>query len=388
MFKRQADVFLDKIENDRIHHNTFTDPEYSSRYHRIELKPDKENSNIRGNIQFKGKGVNPMPFVPADKAHRDENCKEITDIQCYGLRRRLNAIHCDKLVIGVSGGLDSTLALLVACRTFDMMGLSRNGISGITMPGLATTSKTRNNAWKLMDLLGVTALEIPIGKAVDQHFSDIGQDPERHDAAFENSQARERTQILMDYANKIGGIVLGTGDLSELALGWCTYNGDHMSMYGINASVPKTLVKHLVEWFADRCDNPEVSEVLRDIIDTPISPELIPSSSKDDIAQKTEDLVGPYELHDFFLYNMLRHSFSPSKIYYLAKEAFRERYDSETILKWMKNFYRRFFSQQFKRSCMPDGPKVGSVCLSPRGDWRMPSDALASIWLNDLDSIV
>ena len=382
-----ADVDLNKIANDRLNQNTFTSPETTDKFLNIYLNSEPEDKSDK-EILLIPKNPERHPFVPSDPIHRNENCTEIISIQCHGLATRLRAINCRTLVVGVSGGLDSTLALLVACRTFDLLKLPRTGIIGITMPGLATTSKTRNNAWKLMELLGITTLEIPIGKAVAQHFSDIGQDPKVYDATYENSQARERTQILMDYANKTGGIVLGTGDLSELALGWCTYNGDQMSMYGVNASVPKTLVKYLVEWFADRSANPEEADVLRDIIATPISPELVPSDSDaDDIAQKTEDLVGPYELHDFFLYHILRNSFSPKKIFYLAKEAFKGEYNASTILKWLKNFYRRFFNQQFKRSCMPDGPKVGSVCLSPRGDWRMPSDALSAMWLEELEEL-
>lgn len=387
----KADIDLDKIENDRLRYNTFSDPTLSTDF--IFVSPDDSHEppsqdDNETDICLLGKEIERYPFVPSDISHRDENCTEIISIQCHGLKQRLEAINCNKVIIGVSGGLDSTLALLLARRTFDLMGLSPEGITGITMPGLATTSKTHNNAWELMKLLKITALEIPIKKAVDQHFSDIGQDPDLHDAAFENSQARERTQILMDYANKVGGIVLGTGDLSELALGWCTYNGDHMSMYGINSSVPKTLVKHLVEWFAARTDNSKIKDVLVDIINTPISPELVPpSNGEDSIVQKTEDLVGPYKLHDFFLFHMLRHSFTPRKIFLLACEAFKEEYDKQTILKWLRNFYHRFFSQQFKRSCMPDGPKVGSVCLSPRGDWRMPSDASSSLWKRQLEEM-
>lgn len=399
----KADVDLDKIHHERQRCNTFYSQEVLIGYlaERVpthfswESDEDMDLELTSKNYvatdpeyELTGRTIDPHPFVPSDIEHRNENCTEIINIQCIGLRRRLKAINCHTLVIGVSGGLDSTLALLVACRTFDMMGISRKGIQAITMPGLATTSRTRSNAWKLMELLGVTCLEIPIGPAVAQHFSDIGQDPEKHDAAYENSQARERTQILMDYANKCGGIVLGTGDLSELALGWCTYNGDHMSMYAVNTSVPKTLVKHLVEWFADRETNKEISSILLDIINTPISPELVPSDDDaDTIAQKTEDLVGPYELHDFFLFHTLRNGFTPRKIFLLARKAFENKYDDATLLKWERNFYRRFFSQQFKRSCMPDGPKVGSVCLSPRGDWRMPSDASSSYWLGEVEKL-
>ena len=311
-----------------------------------------------------------------------------------GLATRLAHINCKTAVIGISGGLDSTLALLVAVLAFDKLGWDRKRIIGITMPGLGTTVRTKSNAQDLMETLGVTAREIPIGKAVAQHFADIGQDPNLTDVTYENSQARERTQILMDVANKEGGIVIGTGDLSELALGWATYNGDHISMYGVNASIPKTLVKYLVGWAADNhfnenCCNAQrsVREILLDIIDTPISPELKPADNNGEIAQKTEDLVGPYELHDFFLYNMFRFGYAPSKIYFLARKAFGGIYDDSVILKWLKTFISRFFGQQFKRSCLPDGPKVGSVSLSPRGDWRMPSDAWKTMFLKDLENI-
>ncbi len=299
----------------------------------------------------------------------------------------MKATHCRNLVIGISGGLDSTLALLVAARTFDMLGYSREGIHSITMPGFGTTDRTYNNALTLMRTLGTSVREIGIAEAVRQHFSDIGHDMELHDVTYENSQARERTQILMDVANQVGGMVLGTGDLSELALGWATYNGDHMSMYGVNASVPKTLVRYLVRWFSINMACEETRHCLVDIIDTPISPELIPADASGNITQKTEDLVGPYELHDFFLYYMLRYGFSPSKVYFLARNAFKQEFSEDTIKKWMKIFYRRFFNQQFKRSCLPDGPKVGSVCLSPRGDWRMPSDASSALWLAECDAL-
>lgn len=389
-----ADIDIQRLENDRRKYNSFG--EYGSETCDIlSLIPDdRENAKhglYNAEIGDLQRDVNPHPFVPSSSAHRDENCTEIIEIQCHGLARRLMAIGCPKIVVGISGGLDSTLALLVACRTVDHLEkMTRKDIVGITMPGLATSDRTHDNAWRLMEELGITALEIPIGKAVAQHFSDIGQNPETHDAAYENSQARERTQILMDYANKCGGIVLGTGDLSELALGWATYNGDHMSMYGVNASVPKTLVRYLVSWFAERTQNAAERDTLQAIIDTPISPELIPAKPGEDgeaIAQKTEELVGPYELHDFFLYYVLRHGFSPRKIYMLANMAFAGKYTSATVLRWMENFYRRFFSQQFKRSCMPDGPKVGSVCLSPRGDWRMPSDASSRLWLSEVQEL-
>ena len=358
--------------------------------------------------------IDPHPFVPGNAAERDERCREITDIQVIGLATRLAHIHSQTAVIGISGGLDSTLALIVTVLAFDKLGWDRKRIIGITMPGLGTTTRTHSNASDLMAALGVTSLEIPIGKAVAQHFSDIGQNPEVQDVTYENSQARERTQILMDVANKENGIVVGTGDLSELALGWATYNGDHMSMYAVNASIPKTLVRYLVGWAAEnhfesdvavaagrgavgaRGTLPEtpredvaghkrsVREILMDIIDTPVSPELKPADSEGNITQKTEDLVGPYELHDFFLYHIFRFGARPSKVYFLARKAFEGVYDDATILKWLNTFIRRFFAQQFKRSCLPDCPKVGSVSLSPRGDWRMPSDAWRTIFMNDL----
>lgn len=335
--------------------------------------------------------IDPHPFVPGNAAERDERCREITDIQVMGLATRLAHIHSQTAVIGISGGLDSTLALIVTVLAFDKLGWDRKRIIGITMPGLGTTTRTHSNASDLMTALGVTSLEIPIGKAVAQHFSDIGQNPEVQDVTYENSQARERTQILMDVANKENGIVVGTGDLSELALGWATYNGDHMSMYAVNASIPKTLVRYLVGWAAENHFERDVAdrkrsvrEILMDIIDTPVSPELKPADSEGNITQKTEDLVGPYELHDFFLYHIFRFGARPSKVYFLAHKAFEGVYDDATILKWLNTFIRRFFAQQFKRSCLPDCPKVGSVSLSPRGDWRMPSDAWRTIFLNDL----
>ena len=328
--------------------------------------------------------VNPHPFIPAD-TDMQSSCEEILSIQVAGLAKRLHHIRGTKAVIGISGGLDSTLALLVTVKAFDKLGLDRKGILGITMPGFGTTDRTYHNALKLMETLGVTIREISIAKAVTQHFEDIGHDAKIHDITYENSQARERTQILMDVANKENAIVVGTGDLSELALGWATYNGDHMSMYGVNAGVPKTLIRYLVSYVAGEM----ATETLLDIIDTPISPELIPADEQGNIKQKTEDLVGPYELHDFFIYYYLRYGFSPKKIYLLALRAFcnpddgKQLYDETTIKKWLTTFCRRFFNQQFKRSCLPDGPKVGSVSLSPRGDWRMPSDASSALWLNE-----
>ena len=319
--------------------------------------------------------VEPHPFVPDIAAEDfDRRCREIIDIQVAGLRTRLDHIGCRSAVIGVSGGLDSTLALLVTALAFDSLGIPRTGITGITMPGLGTTRRTHDNSLELMRLLGISSSEIDICAATRQHFSDIGQDESVHDVTYENSQARERTQVLMDVANKLGGIVIGTGDLSELALGWCTYNGDHMSMYAVNSSIPKTLVRTLVIWASCNRFGDEVRDVLLDIADTPISPELTPADSEGRIAQKTEDLVGPYELHDFFLFNCLRYGFGKEKILFLAKQAFSGTYDDTTIERWLDVFMRRFVRQQFKRSCLPDGPKVGSVALSPRGDWRMPTD--------------
>ena len=325
--------------------------------------------------------IDPHPFIPKDE-DMARSCEEIFSIQVCGLAKRLVHTHSQKVVIGVSGGLDSTLALLVCIRTFDKLGYDRKGIVGVTMPGFGTTDFTYQNAIALMKLLGITMREISIAKAVRQHFEDIGHDESVHDVTYENGQARERTQILMDVANQVGGLVIGTGDLSELALGWATYNGDHMSMYGVNASVPKTLIQHLIRYEISRTPDEQLAETLRNVIETPISPELTPADENGQIKQKTEDLVGPYELHDFFLYHFLRHGFSPEKILMLALHAFSNpsTYDEATIRKWLQTFLRRFFAQQFKRSCLPDGPKVGSVSLSPRGDWRMPSDANATIW--------
>lgn len=328
--------------------------------------------------------IDQNPFLPAGE--ENQRCKEVISLQVAGLMTRLNHIGCRSAIIGISGGLDSTLALLVTVMAVDRLGWTRDRIIGVTMPGFGTTSRTKNNAWDLMQALGITCREISIKAACQQHFSDIGHDESVHDATYENSQARERTQILMDLANKEGGIVIGTGDLSELALGWATYNGDHMSMYGVNADIPKTLVRSLVKWAAENCfDNQVIKETLLDIVDTPISPELLPANDKGEIQQVTEDLVGPYELHDFFLYHFVRNGFSPEKIYFLAVKALGASYDDQTIKKWLKTFMRRFFNQQFKRSCMPDGPKVGSVGLSPRGDWHMPSDAWSTLFQEDLE---
>ena len=404
-----ADIDIDKLQILRQKEST---------YHLI--SPDgKRDGELRGcylrvpagtgaDTDFEAKllrHIEAHPFVPgysvslADTLEniealkeRDARCEEIMAIQTLGLATRLAHINCRSAVIGISGGLDSTLALIVTVLAFDKLGWDRKRIIGVTMPGLGTSSRTRGNAWDLMVALGITAREIPIGKAVAQHFEDIGQDPTLTDVTYENSQARERTQILMDVANKEGGIVVGTGDLSELALGWATYNGDHMSMYAVNSSIPKTLVRFLVKWAAEKklsgisLENGgrTASEILLDIVDTPVSPELKPVDEKGEISQKTEDLVGPYELHDFFLYNFFRLGYSPSKILFLAKKAFAGQYDDEVIEKWLRTFVRRFFAQQFKRSCLPDGPKVGSVSLSPRGDWRMPSDAWNTLFMNDL----
>lgn len=340
------------------------------------------------------RSVDPMPFIPTVD-RMQESCEEIFNIQVMGLARRLVHTHVKTAIVGVSGGLDSTMALLVCVRTFDKLKRDRKDIIGVTMPGFGTTGRTYANALSLMKSLGITMREIKIEQSVLQHFEDIGQDADNHDVTYENAQARERTQILMDLANKLNGLVVGTGDLSELALGWATYNGDHMSMYGVNASVPKTLMQHLVRYVAQNMDE-TIGKTLLDIVDTPISPELTPADEQGNIKQKTEDLVGPYELHDFFLYYFLRYGFSPRKIFVLAQRAFsgttttgegRKHYDDETIIHWLQTFCRRFFSQQFKRSCLPDGPKVGSVSLSPRGDWRMPSDAVSTLWLREIEAM-
>lgn len=330
--------------------------------------------------------IDPAPFVPGDNHDRETRCAEILAIQALGLKKRLEHTGCKTAVVGISGGLDSTLALLVTVRAFDVLELDHKNIKAVTMPGFGTTDRTYDNAVNLIRSLGADFMEVSIKEAVMVHFHDIGQDPSVHDVTYENGQARERTQILMDIANKENGMVIGTGDLSELALGWATYNGDHMSMYAVNASVPKTLVRHLVRYYADTCGDEKLKSVLLDVLDTPVSPELLPPEDGK-ISQKTEDIVGPYELHDFYLYHMLRQGYPPKKVFRLAKEAFAGIYDDETILKWEKIFYRRFFAQHFKRSCLPDGPKVGSVAVSPRGDLRMPSDACARIWLDELEEL-
>lgn len=326
------------------------------------------------------------PFVPVDKEKKEKRCEQILSIQSYGLVKRYQHTKSKYAVIGISGGLDSTLALLVTVRAFDLLGLDRKNIYSVTMPCFGTTDRTYDNACRLAKVLGTTLQEVDIKEAVTVHFRDIGQDLKKHDVTYENGQARERTQVLMDIANKIGGLVIGTGDMSELALGWATYNGDHMSMYGVNAGVPKTLVRHLVDYFGETCMEPELRAILKDVLDTPVSPELLPPK-EGRIAQKTEDLVGPYELHDFFLYYMLRCGYSPAKVYRIALTAFENLYSDEIILKWLKTFYQRFFAQQFKRSCLPDGPKIGSVAVSPRGDLRMPSDASCAVWKRELEEL-
>lgn len=326
------------------------------------------------------------PFVPDRQEEMEQRCNEILNIQAMGLKKRLAHTNCKSAVVGISGGLDSALALLVTVKAFDMLGLDRSGIQAVTMPCFGTTGRTYNNSCSLAKKLGVTLKEVPIHEAVTLHFRDIGHDIDVHDVTYENAQARQRTLVIMDIANQSNGMVIGTGDMSELALGWATYNGDHMSMYGVNSSVPKTLVRYLVRYYANTCGDTELKSTLMDVLDTPVSPELLPPKDGK-ISQKTEDLVGPYELHDFFLYYMMRFGYTPSKIYRIAKYTFDGSYDDNTIYKWLCTFYRRFFSQQFKRSCLPDGPKVGSVALSPRGDWRMPSDASVNIWIKDLERL-
>jgi len=403
------DVDIEKINVLRRTQTTFTDlqshtPEskYHSEYYSQELPRKGGYQTIHlskltaPNFEKElHRFIAPRPFVPSSYEDMSVRCSEIFNIQVQGLITRLNHIQAKTAVIGISGGLDSTLALLVTVRAFDKLGWSRERIVGITMPGFGTSGRTYKNSMGLMKALGITVREISIKDSVNQHFKDLGIDSSIHDVTYENCQARERTQILMDASNQTGGIVIGTGDLSELCLGWCTYNGDHMSMYAVNVSIPKTLVKYLVKYVALAGDK-AAQEYLLDIIDTPISPELIPTDSKGDIAQKTEDLVGPYELHDFFLYHMFRFGASPRKIFLLAKKAFQSAeyaeqregtYDDETIKKWLRTFCRRFFQQQFKRSCLPDGPKVGTVSISPRGDWRMPSDACATLWLKECEAL-
>ena len=372
-----GEIDIHRLRHERRRMNTFVQD--SKGYLVIPVHMEKEETCLT-------RTFDPLPFVPSDEARRNHRCNEILSIQSFGLKKRYEHTGAKTAGVGISGGLDSTLALLVTVRAFDMLGLPRENIHSVTMPCFGTTDRTYDNACKLARTLGTTLSEVNIREAVSLHFKDIGQDSGNHDVTYENSQARERTQVLMDIANKVGGLVIGTGDMSELALGWATYNGDHMSMYGVNGGVPKTLVRHLVKYYADTCDNEELREVLLDVLDTPVSPELLPPVDGQ-ISQKTEDLVGPYELHDFFLYYMLRCGFEPSKIYRLAKQSFAGQYEDAVILKWLKNFYRRFFQQQFKRSCLPDGPKVGSVAVSPRGDLRMPSDACATLWLEQVEAL-
>ncbi len=397
-----ADIDVERLRNDRMKNKSFSLSAYPTikdiEFQQVPVyiytnSVKKSSSGVFGKKSGKeepeefilDRYVSPTPFVPANDNTLNDRCGEIFSIQVSGLAKRMLHTNIQKAVIGVSGGLDSTLALLVLIKTFDKLNLPHENIIGITMPGFGTTDRTYTNAIKLMESLGVTIKEISIKDAVIQHFKDIEHDVNIHDVTYENSQARERTQILMDYANKVNGLVIGTGDLSELALGWCTYNGDHMSMYAVNTGVPKTLVRTLVSWIANTHMDDNAKAVLMDVVDTPVSPELLPADKDGKIAQKTEDVVGPYILHDFFLYYILRFGFSPAKIYFLAKHAFNGEYTNEEILKWLRTFIWRFFSQQFKRSCLPDGPKVGSVNLSPRGDWRMPSDASVSLWIKELE---
>lgn len=376
-----ADMDLERLVHERRRMTTHphSTPLYPDDYMEIKFELQAEELELR-------RYIDSAPFVPNDREQRNKRCEEILCIQALGLKKRLKHIGTRHAVLGISGGLDSTLALLVTAKAFDMLGLPRSQIYAVTMPCFGTTDRTYHNACVMTEKLGATLREIDIKASVTQHFYDIGQSLDHHDVTYENGQARERTQILMDIANQVGGLVIGTGDMSELALGWATYNGDHMSMYGVNASVPKTLVRHLVNYYADTCQEEELKQVLYDVLDTPVSPELLPPEDGV-ISQKTEDLVGPYELHDFYLYHILRFGYAPSKIYRMAAHAFGGAYEKETILKWLKVFYRRFFSQQFKRSCLPDGPKVGSVAVSPRGDLRMPSDGSSRIWMEELEQL-
>ena len=373
-----AELDLQRLVNERRRMNTYT-VNTGDDYEIVDFTLEKYDLGL---TRYYAR----TPFVPSSKVDRDVRCEEILSIQAMGLKKRLAHTGCRNAVIGISGGLDSTLALLVTARAFDSLSIPRENITAVTMPCFGTTDRTYNNAVELTRRLGAALTEVNIKEAVRIHFRDIGQDESVHDVTYENGQARERTQILMDIANKSGGMVIGTGDMSELALGWATYNGDHMSMYGVNCSVPKTLVRHLVKYYADTCGDSSLREILEDVLDTPVSPELLPPT-EGQISQKTEDLVGPYELHDFFMYYILRFGYMPHKVYRIACHAFEGEYDTQTIYRWLDTFYRRFFAQQFKRSCLPDGPKVGSVAVSPRGDLRMPSDAVRSLWLEDLASI-
>ena len=376
-----SDIDIEYLDHDRMVNGFYNN--LSGREYRI-VKIDNEiNEDVKSSI---GRVYDSLPFVPKGDG-MESKCEEIFNIQVASLAKRMVHTNCKNAVIGISGGLDSTLALLVTVQTFDTLGIPRSGILAVTMPGFGTTDRTYNNAVDLIRSLGVTFKEISIKDACLQHFKDIEHDASVHNVVYENSQARERTQILMDLSNQVNGMVIGTGDFSELALGWATYNGDHMSMYGVNGDIPKTLVRYLVTWVAKYRSDKQTGKTLLDIVDTPISPELIPADEKGNIKQKTEDLVGPYELHDFFLYHMLRYGATPEKIYFLAKESFAGQYDNETIKKWLTTCIRRFFNMQFKRSCLPDGPKVGSVGLSPRGDWQMPSDACSRVWMEELEML-
>ena len=372
-----SEIDLKRIQSERRKNTTFQQEE-NAPLRRIPFEIETEATSLTREIPSR-------PFVPSGDRERAERCEEILLIQAMGLKKRIAHTRAKNVVVGISGGLDSTLALLVSAKAFDMLGMDRGGITAVTMPCFGTTDRTYQNACRMSVRLGASLREIPVAESVKQHFKDIGHDISDHSVTFENAQARERTQVLMDVANQNGGLVIGTGDMSELALGWATYNGDHMSMYGVNASVPKTLVRHLVHYYADTCGDEELKEILCDVLDTPVSPELLPPKDGE-IAQKTEDLVGPYELHDFFLYYLLRFGYEPAKIYRLARYTFAGEYEDETIYRWLETFIKRFFSQQFKRSCLADGPKVGTVALSPRGDLRMPSDACAAGWLKDLGS--
>ena len=373
-----TEIDIERLRAERRRMTTFQNQK-NGEYEKIQISFYAEDTKLT-------RTFDPAPFVPSGSENRAKRCEEIFTIQALGLKKRMQHTGSGHLVVGISGGLDSTLALLVMTKACDMLGMEHGRMTAVTMPGFGTTDRTYHNACELTRRLGAELLEVDIRDAVNLHFRDIGQDPSLHDVTYENSQARERTQILMDIANKKGGLVIGTGDMSELALGWATYNGDHMSMYGVNCSVPKTLVRHLVRYYADTCEDGAISQILYDVLDTPVSPELLPPKDGQ-ISQKTEDLVGPYELHDFFLYYLLRFGCRPAKIYRIARLAFEGVYDGQTILKWLKKFYWRFFSQQFKRSCVPDGPKVGSVALSPRGDLRMPSDACVRIWIEELEAL-
>lgn len=375
-----SDIDIEKLINDRIKQNSFMGNVEKKEY--ITVAFSLKSKTVERLLHY----VDAFPFVPRGTEKRNERCQDIFEIQSTGLLQRIQKSGIQKAVLGISGGLDSTLALLVTVDAYRKLNRPMSDIIGVTMPGFGTTDRTYQNALTLMKELDITLLEVPIRDAVTVHFHDIGHDINTHDITYENGQARERTQILMDIANKEHGMVVGTGDLSELALGWCTYNGDHMSMYAVNASIPKTLVKYLVSWYGEITDNEKVRKALKDIVNTPVSPELLPPDESGKIQQMTEDIVGPYELHDFYLYHMIRCGYAPEKIRLLANMAFQERYEEEVILHWLKLFYKRFFRQQFKRSCLPDGPKVGSICLSPRGDWRMPSDACDDIWLKSLES--